>query len=44
MLKHYGLKTLMYGVLLPGPDIGREAGEVMRSVHDARLRGGLAHL
>ena len=26
VLKHYGLKTLMYGVLLPGPDIGRAAG------------------
>ena len=25
VLKHYGLKTLMYGVLLPGPDIGRKA-------------------
>jgi undecaprenyl phosphate-alpha-L-ara4FN deformylase len=32
VLKHYGLKTLLYGVLLPGPDIGREAGGVMRSV------------
>ncbi len=26
VLKHYGLKTLLYGVLLPGPDIGRSAG------------------
>jgi undecaprenyl phosphate-alpha-L-ara4FN deformylase len=29
VLKHYGLKTLMYGVLLPGPDIGR-AGAARR--------------
>jgi undecaprenyl phosphate-alpha-L-ara4FN deformylase len=36
VLKHYGLKTLLYGVVLPGPDIGREAGAVMRGVRDVR--------
>lgn len=41
VLKHYGLKTLLYGVLLPGPDIGRQAGDVMRSVHDAGFEVGL---
>ena len=41
VLKHYGLKTLLYGVLLPGPDIGRRAGEVMRGVHDAGFEVGL---
>jgi peptidoglycan/xylan/chitin deacetylase (PgdA/CDA1 family) len=41
VLKHYGLKTLLYGVLLPGPDIGRRSGEVMRSVHDAGFEVGL---
>jgi peptidoglycan/xylan/chitin deacetylase (PgdA/CDA1 family) len=41
VLKHYGLKTLLYGVLLPGPDIGREAGAQMRSVHDAGFEVGL---
>jgi undecaprenyl phosphate-alpha-L-ara4FN deformylase len=41
VLKHYGLKTLLYGVLLPGPDIGREAGNVMRDVHDAGFEVGL---
>jgi peptidoglycan/xylan/chitin deacetylase (PgdA/CDA1 family) len=41
VLKHYGLKTLLYGVLLPGPDIGRSAGVVMRSVHDAGFEVGL---
>ena len=41
VLKHYGLKTLLYGVLLPGPDIGRSAGAVMRSVHDAGFEVGL---
>jgi undecaprenyl phosphate-alpha-L-ara4FN deformylase len=41
VLKHYGLKTLLYGVLLPGPHIGRSAGGVMRSVHDAGFEVGL---
>jgi undecaprenyl phosphate-alpha-L-ara4FN deformylase len=41
VLKHYGLKTLMYGVLLPGPDIGRAARDSMRRVHDAGFEVGL---
>src|ERR1700677_2807344 len=41
VLKHYGLKTLLYGVLLPGPDIGRSAGAVMRGVHEAGFEVGL---
>jgi len=41
VLKHYGLKTLLYGVLLPGPDIGRSAGAVMRGVRDAGWEVGL---
>ena len=41
VLKHYGLKTLLYGVLLPGPDIGRSAGAVMRGVADAGFEVGL---
>ncbi len=41
VVKHYGLKTLMYGVLLPGPDIGKLAGDVMRSVHAAGFEVGL---
>jgi peptidoglycan/xylan/chitin deacetylase (PgdA/CDA1 family) len=41
VLKHYGLKTLLYGVLLPGPDIGRRAGAQMRGVHDAGFEVGL---
>ena len=36
-----GLKTLLYGVLLPGPDIGRQAGDVMRGVHDQGFEVGL---
>ena len=41
VLKHYGLKTLLYGVLLPGPDIGEEGGSQMRAVRDAGFEVGL---
>ena len=41
VLKHYGLKTLLYGVLLPGPDIGTQGGDEMRSVRDAGFEVGL---
>lgn len=30
--RHYGVKTLLYGVLLPGPHIGRRCADVMREV------------
>ena len=30
--QHYGVKTLLYGVLLPGPHIGQRCGHVMREV------------
>ncbi len=29
--RHYGFKTLLYGTLLPGPDIARRGREVMRA-------------
>jgi len=32
VMEHYGFRTLLYGVLLPGPHIGRKAGHVMREV------------
>jgi peptidoglycan/xylan/chitin deacetylase (PgdA/CDA1 family) len=41
VLKHYGLKTLLYGTLLPGPDIGRACANVMRSVRDAGFEVGI---
>jgi len=41
VLKHYGLKTLLYGVLLPGPDIGALGGAAMRRVHDTGFEVGL---
>ena len=41
VLKHYGLKTLLYGVVLPGPDIARHGGDHMRAVRDAGFEVGL---
>jgi peptidoglycan/xylan/chitin deacetylase (PgdA/CDA1 family) len=41
VLEHYGLRTLLYGTLLPGPDIGRRAGDFMRSVRDAGYEVGV---
>jgi undecaprenyl phosphate-alpha-L-ara4FN deformylase len=38
---HYGLKTLMYGTLLPGPHIGHRAGHVMREVAAAGHEVGI---
>ena len=32
VLKHYGLKTLLYGTLLPGPHIGRRREGILRAV------------
>ncbi|MBI5900104.1 MAG: 4-deoxy-4-formamido-L-arabinose-phosphoundecaprenol deformylase [Rhodocyclales bacterium] len=31
VVAHYGLKTLMYGTLLPGPDIGKHGADIMRA-------------
>lgn len=41
VIAHYGLKTLLYGTLLPGPDIGRRAGDAMRQVRDAGFETGV---
>jgi undecaprenyl phosphate-alpha-L-ara4FN deformylase len=41
VLEHYGLRTLLYGTLLPGPDIGRRAGEFMRRVREAGFEVGV---
>jgi len=40
-LATYGFKTLLYGTLLPGPDISRHAGAVMRQVRDAGFEVGI---
>jgi peptidoglycan/xylan/chitin deacetylase (PgdA/CDA1 family) len=41
VLEHYGLRTLLYGTLLPGPDIGKECAGTMRQVRDAGFEVGI---
>ena len=41
VLEHYGLRTLLYGTLLPGPDIGRECAAHMRAARDAGFEVGI---
>lgn len=41
VVSNYGIKTLMYGVLLPGPDIGRRAAAEMRAARDAGHECGI---
>jgi undecaprenyl phosphate-alpha-L-ara4FN deformylase len=38
---NYGLKTLMYGTLIPGPDIGRKGADAMRATRDADFEVGI---
>jgi undecaprenyl phosphate-alpha-L-ara4FN deformylase len=40
-VRHYGVRTLLYGTLLPGPDIGRRGGDVMRAVRDIGHETGI---
>jgi peptidoglycan/xylan/chitin deacetylase (PgdA/CDA1 family) len=41
VVEHYGLRTLLYGSLLPGPDIGRREAGTLRSVRDAGFEVGV---
>lgn len=41
VVSHYGLKTLMYGVVLPGPDIGRSCADILRGVRDSGFEVGI---
>src|SRR3954465_14099853 len=41
VLSHYGIKTLLYGTLLPGPDIGRECTRIMRDTRDTGFEVGI---
>ncbi|MES2185628.1 MAG: polysaccharide deacetylase family protein [Pseudomonadota bacterium] len=41
VLEHYGLRTLLYGSLLPGPDIGKREAETLRAVRDAGFETGV---
>jgi peptidoglycan/xylan/chitin deacetylase (PgdA/CDA1 family) len=41
VVEHYGLKTLMYGVLLPGPHIGRRCRAYMQDIARAGFEVGV---
>ena len=41
VVEHYGVRTLLYGTLLPGPDIGRREAGLMRQVRDAGFEVGI---
>jgi len=41
VVEHYGVRTLLYGTLLPGPDIGRREAATMRAVAAAGFETGV---
>ncbi|HEU4352652.1 MAG TPA: 4-deoxy-4-formamido-L-arabinose-phosphoundecaprenol deformylase [Burkholderiales bacterium] len=41
VLRHYGLRTLLYGTLLPGPDIGIRCAATLRAVRDMGFEAGV---
>lgn len=41
VVSNYGVTTLLYGTLLPGPDIGRRCAEVMRAVRGEGFEVGI---
>jgi peptidoglycan/xylan/chitin deacetylase (PgdA/CDA1 family) len=41
VVSHYGVKTLLYGTVLPGPDIGRRCADILRRVRDAGHEVGI---
>lgn len=41
VVEHYGIKTLLYGTLLPAPDIGKKCGDIMCAVRDAGFEVGI---
>jgi undecaprenyl phosphate-alpha-L-ara4FN deformylase len=41
VLKHYGLKTLLYGTVLPGPHIGRRRAGVMQAIGNQGFEVGV---
>jgi undecaprenyl phosphate-alpha-L-ara4FN deformylase len=38
---NYGLRTLCYGTVLPGPDIGRKCADILRGVRRAGFEAGV---
>ena len=41
VVKHYGFPTLLYGTVLPGPDIGRRCADIMRRTRDEGFECGI---
>lgn len=41
VVSHYGVRTLLYGTLLPGPDIGKRCAEQLRRVRDLGFEVGI---
>lgn len=41
VVSHYGIRTLLYGVLLPGPDIGVRGADAMRAIRSAGFEVGV---
>lgn len=41
VVEHYGIKTLLYGTLLPGPDIGKRCAAQMQAVATAGFECGI---
>ncbi len=41
VVEHYGIKTLLYGTLLPAPDIGKKCADAMRMVQLSGFETGI---
>ncbi len=41
VVEHYGIKTLLYGTLLPAPDIGKKCADILRMVRAAGFEVGI---
>ncbi|HEY5365161.1 MAG TPA: 4-deoxy-4-formamido-L-arabinose-phosphoundecaprenol deformylase [Casimicrobiaceae bacterium] len=41
VVSHYGVRTLLNGTLLPGPDIGKRGARIMRGVRDQGYECGI---
>ena len=41
VVKHYGIRTLLYGTVLPGPDIGKRCAPMLRRVRDEGFEVGI---
>ena len=41
VVEHYGIKTLLYGTLLPAPDIGKKCADILRMVNMAGFEVGI---